>query len=157
VNFRLEIETEDPQAVRRLVAATGFFTPAELEIAVELAEEAVRKGPASGYCFVMCEESGSLVGYSCYGPIPGTDSSFDLYWIAVDPGQQGRGLGRAIIEEVERRIRSAGGQRVYIETSSKEQYLPTRRFYSSCGYHEEAVLKDFYRNGDSKVIYSKVL
>jgi GNAT superfamily N-acetyltransferase len=157
VTFRDEVRPDDARAVRQLVSGTGFFTSEEQEIAAELAEEAAQKGPESGYRFVFGEESGCLAGYSCYGLIPGTDASYDLYWIAVDPDRQGCGIGKAILAEVERRVRSSGGRRIYIETSSTERYQPTRRFYAACGYIEEAILEDFYRPGDSKIIYGKVL
>jgi D-alanine-D-alanine ligase len=157
MRFREQLNELDPQAVHDLVAATGFFTPDEIDIATELAEAAFKEGPDSGYCFLLLESEGRLAGYACYGPIPGADGSYDLYWIAVDPTTQGKGLGKKLLCEAEERIRKEGGRRVYIETSSRDQYVPTRSFYLRCGYLEEAVLKDFYRSGDSKVIYSKVL
>ena len=42
-----------------------------------------------------------------------------------------------------------------IETSARELYRPTQRFYERCGYEAEARLKDFYAPGDSKIIYVK--
>ena len=51
----------------------------------------------------------------------------------------------------------AGGSRVYVETSSREQYLPTRAVYERCGYHVGATLDDFYAPGDGKVIFVRVL
>ena len=62
-----------------------------------------------------------------------------------------------ILDEAEKCIRQAGGKRVYIETSNREQYQPTRFFYSRCGYEREATLADFYGPGDDKVIYVKVV
>jgi hypothetical protein len=50
-----------------------------------------------------------------------------------------------------------GGKRIYVETSSREQYRPTRSFYSCCGYCKEATLEDFYSSGDHKVIYLRML
>jgi hypothetical protein len=46
---------------------------------------------------------------------------------------------------------------VYVETSSRDQYEPTRRFYLKCGYRVDAVLEDFYAPGDGKVIFVKAL
>jgi len=46
---------------------------------------------------------------------------------------------------------------VYIETSNRHHYAPTRGFYLRCGYTQEALLKDFYASGDDKVIYVKKL
>ncbi len=155
--FREEAKSEDPQAVGRLVRATGFFSEEENGIAVELVEERLAKGDASGYFFLFAEEQNRLVGYTCFGPIPGTMHSFDLYWIAVDPGQQGRGLGRKLMAMSERLIVQRGGMRLYADTSSRSQYEPTRSFYLSCGYLQEALLADFYAPGDGKVIFVKSL
>jgi len=157
MQFREELTELDLKAVRDLVTATGFFTPDEVNIAVELVEDALREGPKSGYNFLFLESGNRLVAYACYGLIPATDTSYDLYWIAVDPGVQGQGVGKRVLYEAENRIQKLGGRRDYIETSSRDLYVPTRCFYLRCGYREEATLKDFYRDGDSKVIYSKVL
>jgi GNAT superfamily N-acetyltransferase len=147
----------DLAAVRRIVAATGFFSPSEIEIAVELVQERLGRGPVCGYFFVFADQGGELAGYACYGPIPCTLSSFDLYWIVVDATRQRSGLGRRLLRECELRIAAAGGTRVYAETSSRPQYAPTRRFYERCGYHAAATLCDFYAPGDGKVVYERVL
>jgi ribosomal protein S18 acetylase RimI-like enzyme len=70
---------------------------------------------------------------------------------------RGKGLGTALLEESERRIASMGGTRVYIETSARSLYEPTRAFYLARGYREEARLADYYAPGDAKVIYVKIL
>ncbi len=155
--FRCEVRPEDREHVRRIVASTGFFNPAEIEIAVELVHERLTHGLASGYHLVFLERSGEVLGYACYGPIAGTAASFDLYWIAVDHTNRRRGLGQVLMAETERLIRQAGGRRVYVETSRRAQYAPTRRFYERSGYRAEAVLEDFYAPGDDKAIYVKVL
>ena len=155
--FRYEVRPEDREHVRRIVASTGFFNPAEVAVAVELVHERLTRGPASGYNFVFVEQCGQVLGYACYGPIAGTAASHDLYWIAVDNAARRQGLGQLLMAQSERLIGQAGGRRVYTETSDREQYAPTRRFYDRAGYRLEAVLKDFYAPGDDKAIYVKVL
>jgi acetoin utilization deacetylase AcuC-like enzyme/GNAT superfamily N-acetyltransferase len=157
VGWRFDLQPEDPQRIGRLVARTGFFHSQEIEVAVELAQERLTKGEASGYFFMLAEQYGRLVGYTCYGPIACTQNSFDLYWIAVHPDFQRKGLGRRLLRETEALIRKAGGGRIYVDTSQRDQYTSTRAFYESCGYRLESVLKDFYAPDDGKVIYSKVL
>jgi ribosomal protein S18 acetylase RimI-like enzyme len=155
--FREAVRADDREAVRALVASTGYFRPDEIEIAVELVDERFSRGPASGYTFLFAELDGQLAGYACYGPVPCTAASFDLYWIAVDPRFQRRGIGRALVAEVESRVRAAGGGQIYIDTSGKEQYARTRAFYERSGFRCEARLKDFYAPGDDRVIYAKPL
>ncbi|RJP94675.1 MAG: GNAT family N-acetyltransferase [Desulfobacteraceae bacterium] len=140
-----------------MVEATGFFQSYEVDVAVELVEDRLARGTASDYSFVFLEKQGCLAGYACYGPIPCTVSSFDLYWIAVHPDFQRQGLGRMINDEIERLIQTAGGTRIYIETSQSSAYEPTRSFYKSLGYLPAAVLEDFYAPGDAKGIYCKKL
>ncbi len=155
--LRQEPTASDPERVRRLVDLTGFFHPDEVAVAEELVQERLTRGDESGYHFLIAEQYGRLVGYTCYGPIPCTRNSYDLYWIAVHPEFHRKGLGRRLIAETEALIRKGGGDRIYVDTSQRDQYASTRAFYESCGYRLEAVLKDFYAPDDGKVIYCKVL
>ena len=157
LEFRYGVRPADRERVREIVASTGFFNPAEVDIAVELVDERLAKGAASGYHFVFAGSPEQVQGYACYGPIAGTAESFDLYWIVVHNQSRGRGLGRVLMQESERLIAEMGGHRVYVETSSREHYLPTRAFYDRCGYRVEAIIKDFYAPGDDKVILLKVV
>jgi ribosomal protein S18 acetylase RimI-like enzyme len=155
--YRGTVRPGDVEAVGALARATGFFSEEEAAIAEELVAERLAKGEASGYHFVFAETAGRLAGYACFGPIPGSVHSFDLYWIVVAPAAQGRGLGRTLLAETERRMRQSGARRIYADTSSRPQYEPTRRFYEACGYRREALLEDFYAPGDGKVIFGKTL
>jgi GNAT superfamily N-acetyltransferase len=147
----------DSAAIERLVAATGFFSTEELAIARELADAATDHGHASGYEFLLADGPAGLAGYACFGRIPGTETSFDLYWIVVSPHLQGQGVGRWLLAQTEAAISALGGNRLYVDTSSRAQYAPTRRYYAACGYVIAAELPDFYRAGDGKVIFLKVL
>lgn len=154
---RHHVQSTDREAVARIVTATGFFRDDEIAVAVELIDERLTKGESSGYHFVFAEIEDSVAGYACFGQIPCTLWSYDLYWIAVDPAFQKHGLGRLLLQASEQQIRINGGQRVYIETSGKTQYAPTRAFYERCGYRIDAELAEFYGSGDSKIIYVKAL
>lgn len=155
--WREAVKPEDAERVRSLVATTGMFSAEEIAIAEELVQERVARGRASGYEFVLLEEDGTLVGYACYGPIPGSATSHDLYWIAVHPDRQGRGFGQQILARAEAAMKRAGAQRIYIDTSTSEPYAPTRAFYLRAGFELTAELPDFYRPGDGKAIFSKAL
>jgi len=156
--FREIPRPQDAAAVREMVAATGFFSDEEADIAKELVDERLAKGEDSGYFFVFADSAdGGLDGYACYGPTPGTVGVFDLYWICVHPAGQGKGLGKELLGEAERRIREAGGRKAIVETSSRDLYRPTRAFYEKRGYLAEARIADFYDLGDHKIIYAKTL
>ena len=155
--LRTMVQSGDRDSVRQLVSATGFFSDEEITIAGELVEETLLKGAEAGYDFIFAESAGIIIGYCCFGPIPLTLESFDMYWVAIMPGHQGSGLGRRLMHSAEDTIRGVGGTMVYADTSSRPQYLPTRNFYETIGYHQAAFLPNFYAPGDGKVIYCKIL
>lgn len=154
--LRSHVLPSDRGAVRRIVETTGFFRPDEVDVAVELVDETLAKGEAAGYYFIFAEIDGSVAGYACYGPIACTLGSYDLYWIAVDPSRQGQGVGQVLLQESERQILQRGGRHIYIETSGRPQYTPTRAFYERCGYEVAAVLTEFYDRDDDKVVWRKI-
>lgn len=158
INYRDCLVKSDTLTVREIVESTGFFTRAEIGVAIELVQEHLDKGIASGYFFLLAEDSQDVtLGYTCYGPIPCTKDSFDLYWIAVRPDHQRLGIGKNLLAQTEQSIAQLGGSRIYIETSSRISYTPTREFYLKSGYHNVADLKDFYAPGDNKIIFCKEL
>jgi len=155
IKYRHTVEDQDPGRIRRLVEISGFFSAAEVDVAAELAEEHLQKGDASGYHFIFAERYSRLAGYACYGPVPATASSYDLYWIVVHPDFRGKGLGKMLLDKTEKIIREAGGSRIYVDTSMRVQYASTRAFYEHCGYQLESVLENFYAPGEAKAIYCK--
>jgi D-alanine-D-alanine ligase len=157
ISLRTEVVPADEAQVREIVAATGLFRPNEVEVAAELVRERLDKGEASGYEFVFAEQDGVVLGYACYGLNTVTLASYDLYWIAVRPNLQGKGIGRQLLSAVEEKIAAAGGKQIYIETSHRADYAPTRIFYERCGYALEAVLRDYYAPGDDRAIYVRRL
>ena len=155
--LRETVRDTDPAAVREITESSGFFYKEEIDTAVELVEERLARGEKSGYYFLFAEADGKTVGYSCYGPIACTAESFDLYWIAVHADQRGTGLGTRLLLKSEEKIHEMGGKRIYVETSSRALYEPTRGFYLARSYREEARLADFYGPADAKVIYVKTV
>lgn len=152
---RTRARASDVPALRRLVESTEVFYPAEIEIALELLEERLRRGARSGYEFIFAERARELLGYCAWGAVPLTNGSYDLYWIAVAPEAQGLGIGRLLMRAAELEVGKLGGGRLYIETSSREAYGRTRRFYRAAGYRQAARLPDFYAPGDDKLVFVK--
>jgi len=157
LEFRETLRESDRGEIESILLSSGFFHPEEITIALELVDEVLIKGTDSGYHFILALQDGHIAGYSCYGPIPCTINRWDLYWIAVSDAVRGKGIGGILVTMTEDSIRRLGGRRAYIETSSRELYLPTRTFYEKMGYSLETVQKDYYDDQDDKCLFVKVL
>jgi len=150
------MEARDKDAVLGLVRATGFFTPAEVDVAEELVDIFLGKPDQKDYDVVVVEgDGGAPAGYMTWGPTPLAEGAYDLYWMAVAPSEQGRGRGKELVRWLEGEVGRRQGRVIIIETSSQPKYHGTRQFYIDLGYKEVARVPEFYRAGDDRVIYAK--
>jgi predicted N-acetyltransferase YhbS len=148
---------DDKPEIMRLLRALPEFEPSEVTVAEEVIDIYLDNPSRSGYHIQVAEAGSRVVGYICYGPVPLTQGTWDIYWVAVSLEKQGRGVGSALMALAEDEIRRAEGRLIIIETSSKPGYQKTRRFYLSRGYRLVGCLSDFYAPGDDKLIHQKRL
>lgn len=141
--------------LEQLTRATGLFREEEVATAVELLDASLNGDDE--YQFVGAFDGDRLIGYACWGPTPGTVGTFDLYWIVVDRERQGRGVGTTLLADVEQRLTTHDARLVVVETSSRGDYGPTRKFYEARGYTRTATIPAYYAPGDDLVIYAKDL
>ncbi|MCK7468288.1 MAG: GNAT family N-acetyltransferase [Desulfosudis oleivorans] len=114
ITYRQEIEPSDLDAILNIVQSSGFFSAAEIELACELAADKLEHGRQSSYQFLFAEDGGQVVGYTCYGLIPATAGSYDLYWIAVSEAMRGRGLGKILLQKTEAAHLAHMGGKAYL-------------------------------------------
>ena len=157
VEFRYALKPLDRKYIREILDSTNVFYDFEINIALEILDEYFLKEENSGYHFILAEVEGKVIGYINYGPVPCTLNSWDVYWIAVRKDIMSRGIGRELLTQAEERIKKMKGKNIWVETSGRKEYLPTRAFYEKMKYSIAAELKDFYGKGDNKVIFHKAL
>ena len=136
-----------------MLEASGAFSAEEVKVALEVLDDGLK----GEYSLFTAEIDGAVRGYVCVSPTPLTRSTWHLYWICVHPDAQAGGVGRALQAHAEEFVRSHGGERLVLETSSREGYTRTRRFYESAGYTVAGRIADFYGPGDDCVLYCKPL
>ena len=147
----------DRDPLVELLRRIDAFSPREREVALELIDGALQNPGPEGYqCLLASAPDGqggsTLVGYVCFGKTPMTRHTYDMYWIAVDPSYQGRGIGARLLDAMVARVVAAGGRGVRVETSSTEGYGRALRFYLNRGFRIMGRIPHFYREGDDLVI-----
>jgi ribosomal protein S18 acetylase RimI-like enzyme len=147
----------DTPRLLELTAGTGFFKAHDVETLREVLDEYYAANQAFDHQAFVSERDGVVLGYCYYAPAPMTNGTWTLWWIAVDRSIQSRGVGRELLKHAEEDVRGRGGRIMLIETSSVPMYEPTRQFYLKLGYDQEAVIRDYYTDGDSLVMFRKRL
>jgi ribosomal protein S18 acetylase RimI-like enzyme len=146
----------DRRRVRAIVEATAVFRPDEVAVALEVFDGAVA-APGRDYRAVGAYRGNRLLGFAAYGRVPCTLATWDLYWIAVDPAFHGEGIGRQLMAHCEMAITAEGGRLIVVQTSSRDDYAPTRAFYRGLGYTEQPAIPDYYAPGDGLIVFTKHL
>lgn len=151
-----DFQKDDIEPLRRILEATGFFREDEILVAVELMEIVVEEKDQKDYITqTYVDDANTVRGYYCVGPTPMTTGTYDLYWIAVDPSVQRKGIGRELLKHCEEKVKAEGARLIIAETSSQDKYQATRLYYERNNFTMAAHIRDYYAAGDDLVIYSK--
>lgn len=147
------IETTTPDdipALQQVVDATGLF-PGEMlpdMIAPAFAGDTAAlwltahvESRAVGLCYTVPEEL--------------AEGTWNMLALAVHPDLQGKGIGAALVTAAEERLTNEGQRILIVETSGTDGFQATRGFYARMGYGAEARIRDFWADGDDKVIFRK--
>lgn len=144
---------EDVPALKTLIDALGLF-PGEMldDMMADYFSQ-----PDSNHFWLTDHDENGPVGVVYYAPERLTEGTWNLYLIAIQADQQGKGRGAAMMRYVEQALREGGERLLLVETSGLPSYEYQRAFYRRCGYTEEARIRDFYQAGEDKIVFWKTL
>jgi ribosomal protein S18 acetylase RimI-like enzyme len=143
---------EDIIALKAVIDACGLF-PAEM---LDDMTADYFRGDAGGD-FWLTADAGEPAAVAYCAPERMTQGAWNLLLIAVHPGSQGRGIGGALLREVERSLVAQGERVLLVETSGLPTFARTRDFYRKHGYGEEARIRDYYQEGEDKIVFRKLV
>jgi ribosomal protein S18 acetylase RimI-like enzyme len=143
----------DILALQRIAEDTGLFPPemlAEL-IAPFLSLE------GDGESWLTAEFNGEVVGL-CYAVAERlADRVWNMLALGVMSSNQSAGVGIELVRRLEFDLQALGQRILIVDTSGSDAFAKTRAFYRRAGYVEEARIRDFWAEGDDKVVFWKAL
>ncbi len=151
MNVRAATRRDIP-SLKPIIDATGLFPSEMLD---DMMRGYLEGSAPSDMWFVLANPE--VVAAAYCAPEKLTSGTWNLLMIAVDPPSQGRGVGAALMRHVERLLAERGERILLVETSGLPDFERVRRFYRGIGYDEEARIRDFYQQGDDKVVFRKTL
>ncbi|MDQ2692255.1 MAG: GNAT family N-acetyltransferase [Chloroflexota bacterium] len=108
------------QAAKLMVDAFRAHWPDAWPTLEEGLEEVQEMLQADRICRVAVDEQGNLLGI--IGGISGYDGNvWELHPLAVQPSLQGKGIGRALVEDLEKQVRSKGGLTITLGTDDEDE------------------------------------
>ena len=107
--------------------------------------------------FWLTYDDGEPVAVAFCAPERMTQGAWNALLLAVRPDYQGKGLGAALMDKVEQTLARREERILLVETSGLAAFERTRNFYRKNGYEEEARIREFYSEGEDKIVFRKVL
>ena len=148
-----QVETKDISSLKNVIDTSELFPSEYLDDMIHpyLSDEQTEE------IWLTQEVNGLAVSVAYCAPEKFTEGTYNLYLIAVHANHQGEGLGAELIAYLENLLRQQGQRVLIVETSGLDEFERTRRFYDQCRYEREAVIRDFYKEGEDKVVFWKKL
>jgi ribosomal protein S18 acetylase RimI-like enzyme len=143
---------EELRALAEAVAPQPLFSRYGLS-AEKLAQD-LDGAHAQGEELLVAEDAQGAVGLAWYLQSGGFGLGGYLKLIALVPGTEGRGVGRALLDEVERRV---GEHKRHLFLLVSHWNEGARRFYRQRGYDEVGLLPKLLRHDTDEVICHKRL
>ena len=84
-----------------------------------------------------------------------TEGTYNLLAIGVLKEFQGKGIAGKMMAYIEQLLKQKGGRILIVETSSDDAQQAARNFYKKIGYTQEAVIRDFWKDGEDKIVFWK--
>lgn len=142
---------KDLDALKTVIHTSGLL-PAKL---LEDMMNDYFANPSTEDIWLTKEISGVPIMIAYCAPERLTDGTYNLYLIAVHKDYQGNGEGAEMMSYIEESLRSKGNRILIVETSGLPEFERTRKFYDQCNYERAAVIRDFYKEGEDKIIFWK--
>ncbi len=102
----------------------------------------------------VAEADGSPVGFAFARLEELTDRTWNLLAIAVDQTHRGGGHASALLAALESEL---DARLIIIETTQLEEQADARAFYAAKGYEQQGHIRDFYGDGEDKLVFRKAI
>jgi ribosomal protein S18 acetylase RimI-like enzyme len=145
------------QGILTVIQQIDLFTEEEIEFMTGLVDSFLNNSQEEGHYWVVSKEQEEVNAVAYYAPETFAHEVYNLYFIGVNPTEQGKGIGSNMIKFIENHLQNLNQRMLLVETSSLPKFEKTRQFYQKQGFTKEAVIREYYKEGDDKIVFWKKL
>lgn len=148
-----QIKKDDIHALKGVIDSNQLF-PADL---LDGMVGDFFNNPDTKDIWLTTEHAGKLISVAYCAPERLTEGTYNLYLIAILRESQGQGIGAEMMHYIEHLLKRKGNRILIVETSGLPEFELTRKFYHKLRYQREAVIREFYQEGEDKIVFWKKL
>jgi len=149
-----------PMYMSDLVRVTAIIDGHDEDDAEAARDDFQENGVDDHFVFEVNEQ---IVGVTGYLRVPATDNTAWLSWTYVTPSECGKGYGRAMLEALLDKLKTADARKVFVKVSNYEDpedgkiYERALQLYKKLGFELELTNKDFYDQNEDQLILGLAL
>ncbi len=147
------VTTADVDELKIVLDSCELFPPEYLD---EMISDYFNNAETEDIWFTfLIDEKPIAIGYCI--PEKLTEGTYNLLAIGVSQNAQRKGVASAMMEYIEQQLKQKNGRLLLVETSSDEAQIAARKLYQKIGYKQVAVIDDFWKDGEDKIVFLKQL
>lgn len=154
MNHKIRAVTKsDIDGLKNVVDSSGLFPSDYLE---EMIYDYFNNTETQDIWFTcIAQDKPVAIGYCA--PEKFTDGTYNLLAIGVSQDLQRRGIASQMMSYIEQLLKQKDGRILIVETSSDDAQIGARNFYKKTGYLQISIIKDFWKDGEDKIVFWKKL
>jgi ribosomal protein S18 acetylase RimI-like enzyme len=151
-NLRAVIES-DIEELKKVVDSSELFPSEFLD---EMISDYLTNKDTEDIWFTYSDINKPVaVGYCV--PEKLTEGTFNLLAIGVSKEYQRQGIAKKMMKYIEQQLKNKGARLLIVETSSDNAQIGARNLYGNIEYTQAAIIKDFWKDGEDKLVFLKRL
>lgn len=148
-----EVIHSDLDSLKIVLDSCGLFPSEYLD---EMISDYFNNLDTNEIWFTYVENNSPIsIGYCI--PEKLTSGTYNLLAIGVSENHQRKGVAVEMMNFIEQKLKTIGARVLIVETSSDDAQIGARNLYQKLGYNQEAVIRDFWNEGEDKIVYWKKL
>ncbi len=143
----------DTEGLKKVVDSSELFPSDYLE---EMISDYFNN-PDTQDIWFTCVDNEKQVAIGYCVPEKLTEGTYNLLALGVSQDMQRKGIASQMMSYIEQQLKQKDGRILIVETSSDDAQIGARQFYHKIAYTQAAVIKDFWKEGEDKIVFLKKL
>lgn len=143
----------DIDKIKEVVDSSELFPSEYLD---EMIDDYFKNADTQDIWFTFIDDDKPVaIGYCV--PEKFADGTYNLLAIGVNQDSQRKGIASEMMKYIEQLLKNKDGRILIVETSSDDAQIGARKLYKHIGYNQEAIIRDFWKDGEDKIVFWKKL
>jgi D-alanine-D-alanine ligase len=148
---------DDTDDLIELLSTADTLSAAERATLAKLIRSRSRRKDWGGASVLVLAGRTRLGGFAMANATNAAHGTAGIELFVIDPSLRRHGWGRLLLSELERATAQIGGRLLTLDVTTASVAATLRQFLTRCGYRPGGEISDYFKDGSSRVTFTKPL